>query len=84
MSVENLHKDCTSFVGAVVMEPSDVSGATEDASSLPESLETAYGFHADVKDDALPNLQENFSTYAVRHNKKIPSLPNVDDSKVCE
>jgi len=84
MSVENLHKDCTSVVGAVVMERSDVSGAIKDASSPPKSLKQPMAFmihFADNKDDALPKLQENFSKYAVRH-KRIPSLPNVDDSKV--
>lgn len=83
MSVENPHKDRTSAVGAVVMEPSDVSGAIKDASSPPESLKQPMAFmiHFADKDDALPKLQENFSKYAVRH-KRIPSLPNVDDSKV--
>lgn len=84
MSVENLHKDCTSFVGAVVMEPSDVSGAIKDASSPSESLKQPMAFmihFTDNKADAFPKLQENFSKYAVRH-KRIPSLPNVDDSKV--
>jgi len=82
MSVENLHKDCTAAVGAVVMKPSDVSGAIKDASSPHESLKQPMAFMIHfTEDDALPKLQENFSKYAVRH-KRIPSLPNVDDSKV--
>jgi hypothetical protein len=82
MSVENLHKDCTPVVGAVVMESSDVSDAIKDASPSSESLKPqpmAFMIHfTDNKDGALPELQENF---AVRH-KRIPSLPNVEDSKV--
>jgi hypothetical protein len=85
MSVENLHRDCTPVVGAVVMESSDVSAAIKDASPSSESLKPqpmAFMIHfTDNKDGALPELQENFSKYAVRH-KRIPSLPNVEDSKV--
>jgi hypothetical protein len=84
MSVENPHKDCTSVVGAVVMEPSDISSAVKDASPSPESSKQPMAFmihFADNKDIALPKLQENFNKYAVRH-KRISSLPNAEDSKV--
>jgi hypothetical protein len=49
MSVENLHNDCTSVVGAVVMEPSYVSGAIKDASSPPESLKQPMAFMLIIK-----------------------------------
>lgn len=85
MSVENLCKDCTPVVGAVTMESSDMSDAIKDASPSSESSKPqpmAFMIHfTDNKDAALPKLQENFSKYAVRH-KRIPSLPNVEDSKV--
>jgi hypothetical protein len=85
ISVENFHIDCTPVVSALVMEPSDKSSATEDASPSSESSKPqpmAFMIHfANNKEVALPKLQENFSKYAVRH-KRIPSLPNVEDNKV--
>lgn len=84
MSVENLHKDCTPSVGSVVMESIDMSGSIKDVSPSSESSKQPMAFmihFSNNKDIALPKLQENFSKYAVRH-KRIPSLPNVEDSKV--
>jgi hypothetical protein len=44
MSVENLHKDCTSVVDAIVMEPSDISGTIEDVFSPHGSLKWPMAF----------------------------------------
>jgi hypothetical protein len=84
MSVENIHKDCTPIVGFPVMESADMSDSIKDASPSSESSKQPMAFmihFADNKDITLPKLQDNFSKYAVRH-KRIPSLPNVEDSKV--
>lgn len=81
--MENLHKDCTPSVGAVVMESIDMSASIKDVSPSSESSKQPMAFmihFADNRDIALPKLQENFTKYAVRH-KRIPSLPNVEDSK---
>lgn len=82
--MESLHKDCTPSVGGVDMESIDISASIKDVSPSSETSKQAMAFmiqFADNKDIALPKLQENFSKYVVKH-KRIPSLPNVEDSKV--